>query len=812
MDLRGSRIDMSNFLADIRHAFRSLLKNRGFAFVALLTVALGVGANSAVFSVVNAVLLRPLPFEDPDRLVAVFETAVRATVERRTVAYPAYLDWKRELRSLESIAAFNSDTFTVMTGGVAEREPGENVSASYFDLLGVAPLLGRTFTAAEDASGQPCTVVLGEALWRRRFEGHAGIVGRAVTINAQPCTVLGVMPRSFPGVGDGARLWVPIAATTPQQLRDDRGSRWMGVVGRLRGGVTLETARAELLSLSMNLRREYPKALSDRLADMGPLRDEYVGSIRTTLLVLLGAVSFVLLIACTNVANLMLARGASRRREMAVRTALGADRRRLLRQVLTESLLLSVLGGLAGLLCAAWGADLLIKVNPAPFPSFVSFDVDVRVLAFTFGICVATGLLFGAFPAFAMTRGDITSGLKDGARDSSQGSSPRLRQALVVAEIALALVLLAGAGLMLRTIAALRAYDPGFNPAGLVHARVALAPEAYDPQASIAFGQRFLAQVRTLPGVEAAALSSDIPLGTSSSAQMVAIDGRDAAAPPIRVYTHRVTPGYFATLGTPVLAGRDFTEQDVDREGVPGAVIISQRMARRHFDDADPIDQRLRLGKRLFTVIAVVGNVQHRRLLEEATADPDIYFPLAQVPTRNLAVIARTAGSVDALAQGIRGEVRRLDASVPVYSVATGDELRSSQTSGAEFGMFLLGTFALVALTLTMIGIYGVTAYTISRQTRQIGIRMALGATRGDVLRLVLGSGMAFIVVGLSIGVVAAMALTRLLGSIIYGVTPTDPATFAAVLALLAAVGLLACYVPARRATRIDPVVALRVE
>jgi putative ABC transport system permease protein len=799
-------------MADVRLAVRSLLKNRGFAAVALVTIALGVGANTAVFSVLNAALLRPLPFSDPERLVAIYETAQRATVERRSVSYPAFQDWHHELRSFDSVAVFDDEGFTVVAGGVAERERGERVSASYFDLLGERPLLGRTFTTSEDVAGQGCSVVLGEALWRRRFEADRGIIGRSLAIDAKSCTVLGVMPQSFSGVSDRAGLWLPITVMTPRDVLENRGNRGMSVVARLRADVTIESARAELAALSLNLRRQYPRELSDRSADLGPLRDEYVGDVRPTLLVLLGAVAFVLLIACTNVANLMLARAASRQREMAIRTALGANRRRLLRQILTESMVLSIAGGISGLLMAAWAADLLVAYNPDPFPSFVSIRVDPRVLAFTFALCVAAGLLFGAVPALAMTRGDITIGLKEGARDSSQGDSPRLHQMLVMSEIALAVVLLTGAGLMLRTIGALRSFDPGFRREGLISARVSLAEAAYSTTASVRFAEQLLGRVRALPTVESATIASDVPSGTSSTAQTVSIEGRDAGAPRIRVYTHRVTPGFFRTIGTPLLAGRDFTERDIDRHDALGTAIISQRMARRHWGDTSPLSERLRLGERLYTVVGVVGDVRHRALVEEPTADPDVYFPLAQIPTRNLAVLARTTGSPDALAQAIRVEVHRLDPAVPVYALATGPELLSTQTSVARFGTFLLGTFALLALLLTIVGIYGVTAYTVSRQARQIGIRMALGATRRDVLRLVLGSGMTVIVAGLTAGTAAAMALTRLLTSLMYGVSPTDPLTFGGATTVLTAAALLACVAPARKAIKIEPALALRSE
>ena len=805
---------MSTLLADVRLALRTLLKNRGFAVVALLTIALGVGANAAVFSVVNATLIQPLPYADPERLVAVFETARRAAVERRAVSYPNFLEWQREARSFESMSVVLGSRFTLAAGEQPQRLIGEQVSGTYFDVLGVRPARGRGFTPQDDAPGAAPVVILSDALWRRAFGGDPQVVGRGVRIDGELCTVVGVMPAGFAGVVDDAVLWAPIGRFTDAEFQKDRGERSIDlVVGRLADGLSIDQARAEMDALAARIDKLYPSQAGERGAAMTPLREEFFGEVRPMLLVLLGAVGFVLLIACVNVASLLLARGAARQRELAVRCALGARRGRIVRQLLTESIVLSLLGGAAGLLAAFWSVDLLVATSPVPFPDFVRIGVDLRVLGFTFAVCVAGGLFFGMVPAISASRTDLLAALKTTGRDGGDGSSTMMRRGLVAAEIALALVLLVGAGLMLRTMDRLRTFDPGFRPQGLVTLRLIVPEESSAAEAApgriAAFSRALLEAVRALPGVAAASLSSDVPLGTSTSATLVRVDGRDDE--PIRVYRHSVSPGHFRTIGTPILGGRDFTEDD-GRTAEARVVIVSRSMAARHWPGDDALRKRLRYGRDVYEIVGVVGDVQHRSLLEADTADPDIYFPLFQAPSRAFAVLARGAGDPQPLVSAIRQTVAQLDPAAPIYQIEAGDQLVARQMSGARFSSMLLAAFALVALTLTVVGIYGVTAYAVSRQTRQVGIRMALGATRIDVLRLVLGGGFTFIAAGLGLGTLAALGLTRLLSSLIYGVSASDPATFASVVILLAVVALLACLVPAARATRIDPVVALRSE
>jgi predicted permease len=805
---------MSTLIADVRHALRSLSKNRGFAAVALLTVALGVGANTAVFSVVNAVLLQPLPYAESDRLVAIRETSRRATIEQRAVSYPNFLDWQREARGAQAMAANSSTRFTLLLGNTPERVIGEAVSWAYFDVLGIVPIAGRGLEASDDGQGRAPVVVISERLWERAFKRDRAAVGRAVRVDEELATIVGIMPASFTGLNDSAEIWAPIGRFTDAETLTDRGDRWISsVIARLRPGVTAEQFGAEMDALAARLEEAYPDDNGSRGAVTMPLRDRFFGPMRPMLLILLGAVGFVLLIACVNVANLLLARGSARQRELAVRTALGAQRARIIRQLLTESVTLSVLGGAAGLIAAFWSIDLLVAFSPVPFPTFVRVGVDNAVLAFTFAICVLSGLLFGVVPAVAASRTDIVTTLKMGGREADASGSTLLRKALVTAEIALALVLLVGAGLMIRTLDRIQAFDPGFNPAGLITLRVAQPVEAgTDPEARAEdfsqFARALAEKLRRLPAMTDAALASDVPLGTSSSATMVRVDGRDLDQ--VRVYRHAVSPGYFRTLEVRIVEGRDFSETDA-RSADQRVTIVSRTMARRSWPDRSAVGQRLRVGDRTCEVIGVVNDVQQRDLLQ-TDADPDVYFPLFQLPTSTFSVLARTSGDLEPAVAAIRRTVTELNGAVPVFAVESGDELLAEQTSRERFSTVLLAAFALVALTLTMVGIYGVTAYSVSRQTRQVGIRMALGATRGDVLRLVLRGGLSFILAGLALGALAAIGLTRLLSSLIYGISATDPVTFATVAALLGLTALAACFIPAARATRIDPVVALRAE
>ena len=797
--------------ADVRHSLRLLRRARGFTIASILTLALGVGANAAVFSVVNATLIEPLPFQEPQRLVAIFETARRATVERRAVSYPNFRDWQREARTVEAMSVVLRGQFTMAIGDVPERLSGELVSGGYFDVLGVRPMLGRGFTARDDAPGVPPVAVISDALWMRAFGRDPQIIGRAVRMDGELYTVVGVMPSGFGGITDDAVVWVPIERSARASLVTSRGERVIDrVVGRLAPGVTIEQARADMGALAVRLDRLYPSPEGERGIGITPLREEFFGEVTPMLLVLLAAVGFVLLIACVNVASLLFARGSMRQGELAVRRALGAGRGRLVAQLLTESAVLAILGGAAGLLAAFWGIGLLVALSPVTFPEFVRIGIDLRVVAFTLAACLTAGLLAGAIPALAATGSEPVAALNTVGRDRG-GSSVMVRRGLVTAQIALALVLLTGAGLMLRTMDRLRAFNPGFQPQGLVTLRLAI------PQASTAdeeglerleaFSRGLLAQVRAVPGVVAASLSSDVPLGNDAWARIARKEGDNT---PIRVYWHAVSPGHFQTIGAPLLHGRDFTDADTQMTG--SVVIVSHTMAKRHWPAGDALHKRFRVGQRLYEIVGIVSDLKHRALLEPDSADPDIYAPLYQMPSTGFALVARTTADPQPLVKGIRESIARIDPTVPVFQIETGAQLVSEQTSATRFSGVLLAVFALVALVLTIVGIYGVTAYTVSRQTRQMGIRMALGATPGDVLRLVLSSEVLFIAAGLALGTLAALSLTRLLGSLIYGISATDPLTFVSVIGLLALAAVLACLVPATRASRIDPLVALRIE
>lgn len=805
---------MNNVLPDLRYALRLFLKTPGLTCAAVLALALGIGANTAIFSVVNAVLLRPLPFSAADRLVNVQETARRATVERRAVSYPNFEDWRRETRGFLEIAAVSDDGFTLSAANGSERLNGEMVSSSYFRTLGVEAERGRTFTASEDAPGQSGVVVLSHNLWRRRFEADPAAMGRLLTLNQRPFTVVGIMPARFRGLSDTAEIWVPMAGFADPQVLARRGSRWHGVVARLRPGVSIEQAQAEMSAIARRLEEAYPDVNRNRGAVVIPLREQLFGDLRRALLVLLGAVCCVLLIACANVANLMLARASGRRKELAIRAAVGAERGRLIRQLLTESVVLALLGGTIGILLAIWGIDLLIALNPVTLPEFVRIGIDARVLFFTAAVSLASGVAFGIIPALVASAPDLHDTLKDTSRRTAgDAGGMRLRSLLVVSEVALALMLLVGAGLLMKSLQRIYTLDPGFVPQGALTMRVVVPEGRYAGPKAALFARELVEKLEALPGVERAALGTNVPLDGNSSANVATIEGRELSGPDdeIRVYVHRITPGFFGTLGTPLAAGRDFTTDDSDPTRT-GVVVISQTMARRHWPDAVPIGRRLKLRNDLFTIVGVAGDVKYRDLLENPSADPDIYFPLFRTPDLSFSLLLRATSDPSQLASSVHQQVQRLDPEVPVFDVATVTELVSNQTARARFSALLLSIFASAALVLAVVGIYGVMAYSVSQQTHQIGVRMALGAQARDVLQLVVGRGLFVVAAGVGLGLVGAFALTRVLAGLLYGVTTTDPATFVAVAALLGLVAMLACYLPARRATKIDPILALRGE
>ena len=801
---------------DVRFGIRTLVRSSAFSITSVATIALGIGATTAIVTVFDAVLLRPLPYPDADRLVVVWETIERADTERRSVSYPDYVDWRDGARSFGSLAAFSSESFT-LGGDESVRVSGEAASAGYFSLLGRPLQLGRAFAPEEDRPDAAPVVIIGHDLWRNRFAGETHVVGREIRVDERTATVIGVAPAGFSGLSDEAQLWVPFSGPlTPRQggFRENRATRWHQVVGRLATGVTPEDAQADLDVIAARLAHTFPDSNADRSVEVVPLREELFGQMRPALVALACAVAFLLLIACSNVANLLLARGASRRRELAVRAALGAGRGRLARQLITEAVCLALVGGVAGLVIAAWSLEVLGRISPLELPSWVSLSIDARALFGSFLVTLMTGVAIGVLPALGVAAADPQEGLRAGGRAGDAPRSARLRSGLVVAELAVALVLLVGAGLMFKSLGRLVRLETGFDASRLLALRTELPASRYSAEDVAALAPRLLEEVASLPGVESAALASDVPLDGSSSAVLVRIEGRSDATQEdgIRVYRHRISPGWFRTTGVTLLRGRDFDERDALLLPETGATIISQSMARRFWGDRDPRGAHLEYGRRRLEIIGVAADVKHRRLLEAAGGDPDIYLPMRQFPNRSFAVVARTSFDPESLLLGVRTELAALDAAVPVFDLRTFDDLLASETASARFTTFLLGTFSLVALLLAVVGIYGVMSYTVSMRTRELGTRMALGASAPDVLRLVLGESGRLIALATSLGVVAALALSRFLRSLLVEVEPTDPATYVVTALALATVAVVATLLPARRATRVDPIEALRIE
>ena len=822
---------------DVRFAFRTLRKSPGFTVVAVLALAIGIGGNTAIFSLVDAIRARALPYPDAPRLVQLWGTVMRARVERRGASYPDYLDWRAQSKSFEDVAAFDTQTMTLGGLDEPERIVAEFVAAPYFSLLGVSAARGRVFQPDEDLVAKPTPiVVLSDGLWKRRFGTDEEIVGRTVTLNTRVYTVVGVMPPGFKGLSDSAELWVPFALYAPPAAMAQRGSRGFAALARLKPGVSVAAAQSELDAVSRQLERAYPNTNEKRAVQVSPLDVELFGTLRPALLTLMAAVAFVLLIACANVANLLIARSEARRRELAVRTALGAGRGRLLRQLITESCVLTLIGAAVGLVLARVSVSALIAQSPVTFPSFVAPGLDLRVAAFTVAVSIASGILVGLAPGLQANGLQVNSALKETARGSDGRRSQRMRSALVVVELSLAVVLLVGAGLMIRSVRNLVALNPGFDPESVLtlHAsipRASIAPAAptgapaagapaspappAPPAPPVVYGRALLERLRAVPGVKDVALGNDLPLDGGASALFYSAEGQPAvnAQNVPRAYVHRVSPSFFATLRVPIVSGRTFT--DAEAVPTPTSVIVSERVVQRFWPGQDPIGKRIKFGPvasndAWLSIVGVVGEVKYRALPENPTADPDIYLPFAD-RNQQVAIAVRTNVPPSSLVAAMRAAIRSADPSIPVYSIATMDELIGSQTSQSRFTMWLMGVFAVVALALAVIGIYGVMSYLVTQRTREIGIRLALGADGGDILRLVVGNGARLVGTGILIGVAASFALQRLIASLLFGVTAADAASAIAV-AVLGIVALLACYLPALRATRVNPLSALRYE
>jgi predicted permease len=815
---------LETLLQDIRFGTRMLVKNPGFTIVAILTLALGIGANTAIFSVVKAVLMRPLPFKDPSQLVCVNESLVKGG--RSPVAYPNYLDWRAQNRVFEEMAAYGDCELIISGKDMSDRVDCEQVSDTYFPLLGVSAILGRTFTPEENAVPRKHAVALiGYGLWQRRFGSDRQILGKPIRLNDYEFTIIGVLPKGFLGYSDSAEVWIPMMmrdAAWPQVAQYDylhtRDIHFHKVLARLKPGVSIRNAQAEMETIAARLRKAYPKENRERGVLVTPATEDYVRSFRAPLLVLLGAVVFVLLIACANVTNLILTRSAARDRELAIRLAFGAGRGRLIRQFLTESLLLTLGGTLAGVALAFWGLDLLVSVLPVTFPSFTQVRLDAGVLAFAFSLAAGTAVLLTVFPILNSAHSNVNESLKESVKGSISVRGRQTGRLLIVSEVALALVLMIGAGLMLKSLAHLLADSPGFRPDHLVTLRFYVPDRKYEGDGRNRFGPELAARIAQFPGVESAAATFIDPFLWGGFQRGFTVEGH----PPISnaeadtVYYQEIGPNYFHTMGIPLIEGRDFSTRDSLSSS--GVVMVSESFARRYWPAQDAIGKRIKYGPPDSTspwrqIIGVAGNVKYNSLRQDPEAEPVIYGALLQSEVIiNMSLVVRTHRSPEAMLGPLRAEMQRIDPAIPVYNVATlGERMHEDSIGTRSYGL-LLALFAALALALAAVGIYGVMSYWVTQRTREMGIRLSFGARPRDLHRLVIGEGIRLSLAGIAAGALGAALVTRAMVSLLYGVKPFDPALFLALAAGLTGVVIMACYIPARRATRVDPMAALRYE
>ena len=804
---------LETFMQDLRYGLRSLLKKPGFTATAVIALALGIGANTAIFSVINGVLLRSLAYANPDSIVMVWERSVARSDHRNVVSPANFLDWQKQSTSFAHMAAIAEQRVN-LTGGTGEPEEikVQVVTQPFFAALGVQPLVGRSFIPEEDRVGNDLVIVLSDELWRNRFGADPAIVGKQVTISGRQRTVIGVMPPGFHFLDNQVKAWLPFALDPAVNYREASG-RYLRVVARLKPGVSLQQAQAEMTGIARQLEQMHVKYNTGWGVNVVPMHEQVVGEIRPILIVLLAAVAFVLLIACANVANLLLSRAASRQRELALRAALGASRMRLVRQMLTESLLLAVMGGVVGVFLAYWGIRLLIAFGPDNIPRLSEITIDPRVLAFTFGISLLTGVLFGLVPALQASRPDLNDALKEGSRGSTGGRSRTLRNVFVVAEVSLALVLLIGAGLMIRSFMRLQSVQTGFQPENVLTMRVQLPRAKYaEPHQKVEFFKQAEQRIAALPGVQSVGAISYLPLTGPAARDGFKIVGQPDPAPgqepPCEVRV--ITPTYFQAMGIPLLKGRLLDQRDGKE---PKVLLINETLAKRYFPNEDPIGKRIAVSwsdGEIDEIVGVVGDIREGALNKDP--EPAVYWPHPREPYGGMALVVRASGDAARLGTAVQKEIRALDPEQPVADVRTMEQVIARSIARPRFNMLLLAIFAGVALLLASVGLYGVMNYSATQRIHEVGIRMALGATRTDIMRLIVGNGMLLTLIGIAIGVAASIGLTRVMQSFLFGIGATDAVTFIGVSALLIVVALLANYIPAHKATRVNPTIALRYE
>jgi len=817
---------MANFLQDIRYGVRRLLKQPVITIVAIISLGLGIGANTSIFSVVNTVLLRPLPYHDSERLVVVWETNSQAiaalmNLQNHNLVAPAnFLDWSKQNTSFDEMAAIRFLNFNLTGDDRPERVPGAIVTQNLFSLLGVKPALGRTFLPEDAQPERERVVVLSAGLWQRRFGGDQNIIGRKLNLNNESFSVIGVMPAEFQ-YPDTAELWVLSRLVVPEapgaanaNLLTNRLAHYLFVLGRLKAGVTIQQSQADLTKISANLQSQFPQTNASAGARVVAMQEEIVGDIKPALKILLAVVAFVLLIACANIANLLLARASSLSKEIAVRVALGASRMRIIRQLLTESTLLALAGGALGLLLAYEGIKVLVALNPGDIPRVKEINLDFYVLGWTVLLSVLTGVLSGLAPALQVSRPNLNETLQEGGRGADPGAARhRVRNLLVILEVAMSLVLLTGAGLLIKSFINLQRVDPGFNAENVLTMRVSLPSYKYaTPDQKQGFITELLQRVKYLPGVQSAAVSTVLPLSLDEAASSFLVEGQPPpAAGNLPIANFRtVSPDYFQVLHIPILKGRVFT--DADTKDVQSVAVINQTMARNVFGDQNAVGKRIVIGsdKNASEIVGIVGDVRHRSL--DAELKPEMYVSYLQAPPGFFVLAVRTTLEPSSMAGAVRNEVLAIDRDQPVSAVKTMSEMRSESLASLRFNTVALSIFAGLGLVLAAVGIYGVMAYSVGQRTHEIGIRMALGSPPGAVMRLVLGQGMLLVLIGVAVGLALSFGLTRIMASLLYGVTATDPVTFVSVAVALSLVALLANYIPARRATKVDPLIALREE